>query len=369
MSGRKASTIEAVGTPRCYRVAGKGICARSAALAGDLAIRYRCPVPFRIAPAAAAVVLAAVASAAAGIDLQGHRGARGLAPENTLAGFRAALAIGVTTLETDLALTADDVLVLSHDPALNPALTRGVDGRWLPKEGPPIRHLTADALRKFDVGRLDPAHPYARNWTVQRPFDGERIPTLAELFTLARDARTPGGRPVRFNIETKLTPDGPVPTASPQQFARAVATAVEAAGMTGRVTVQSFDWRSLLALKRLAPAIPTACLTIESERMDTVREAADGASPWHAGLRRAEHGGSLLRTARAAGCAVWSPFWRNVTAELVAEARALGLAVVPWTVNDPAEMERLLDAGVDGLITDYPDRARAVFRGRGVAVD
>jgi glycerophosphoryl diester phosphodiesterase len=305
---------------------------------------------------------------AAAIDLQGHRGARGLAPENTLAAFRKAIEIGVTTLETDLALTADDVLVLSHDPRLNRALTR-TDGHWLPADGAPLRSLTSAELRAYDVGRLDPAHEYAKNWTQQVAVDGERIPTLAQLFALARDARSPAGRPVRFNIETKLTPADAVPVATAEQFARAIAREVDEARMAARVTVQSFDWRSLRALKRIAPAIPTVCLTIEANGMNTVRAEADAASPWHDGLRRADFGGSLPRMVRGAGCSTWSPFWRNVTPDLVAEARALGLAVVPWTVNEPADIEGMLELGVDGLISDYPDRARAVFARRGVVVD
>lgn len=315
------------------------------------------------------LLLGASAHGACAIDLQGHRGARGLAPENTLAAFRVALVIGVTTLETDLALTADDVLVLAHDPELNPALVRGPQGQWIGESGPAIRSLTARELESYDVGRLNPTHAYAASWSTQRAADGERIPTLAQLFALARDARTPGGAPVRFNIETKLTPSGTARTASAEEFARALARAIGVAGMTERVTVQSFDWRSLLALKRLAPGIRTACLTIESSGMNTVREDASGASPWHAGLKRADHGGSLLRTAQAAGCTIWSPLWRNLTAELVVEARALGLAVIPWTVNEPADIERVLDLAVDGLITDYPDRARAVLARRNMQVD
>ncbi len=238
---------------------------------------------------------------AAAVDLQGHRGTRGLAPENTLAAFRKAIEIGVTTLETDLALTADDVLVLVHDPRLSRALTRTGDGRWLAEDGAPIRSLTSVELRAYDVGRLDPSHPDAKSWPQQVPADGERIPTLAQLFALARDARSPGGRPVRFNIETKLTPDSAVPTASAEEFARAVAREIAAAGMTERVTVQSFDWRTLRALKRVAPEIRTACLTIEAKGMNTVRADASGASPWHDGLKRADHGGSLPRTVQAAG--------------------------------------------------------------------
>ena len=311
----------------------------------------------------------AAALPAAAVDLQGHRGTRGLAPENTLAAFRKAIEIGVTTLETDLALTADDVLVLVHDPRLSRALTRTGDGRWLAEDSAPIRSLTSAEVRAYDVGRLDPSHPDAKSWPEQVPADGERIPTLAELFALARDARSPGGRPVRFNIETKLTPTNAVPTASAEDFARAIAREVRSAGMTERVTVQSFDWRTLRALKRIAPEIRTACLTVEGRTMNTVREDASGASPWHDGLKRSDHGGSLPRTVRAAGCSDWAPPWRNLTPDLVAEAHGLGLAVVAWTVNEPSDIERALDLGVDAIITDYPDRARSILAKRRVPVD
>ncbi|MGB3428073.1 MAG: glycerophosphodiester phosphodiesterase family protein, partial [Burkholderiaceae bacterium] len=154
-----------------------------------------------------------------------------------------------------------------------------------------------------------------------------------------------------------------------EEFAHAVARAVRDAGLVERVSVQSFDWRSLRALKRVMPAVRTVCLTIESSGMNTVREDASGASPWHDGLRRADLGGSLPRTVRAAGCSAWSPFWRNLTPELVAEAHALGLAVIAWTVNEPGDIERMLDLRIDGLITDYPDRARALADKRGVPVE
>ncbi len=318
---------------------------------------------------AAALLLAEIASSAAAIDLQGHRGTRGLAPENTLTAFKTALAIGVTTLETDLALTRDGVLVLSHEPRLYAALTRGPDGRWLAEDGATIFSLKADELAQYDIGRLNPAHKYAAQWTEQKASDGERIPTLQQLFELARDARSPGGRPVRFNIETKITPTSGDSTPDAERYARAVVDAVRAAKMTERVTVQSFDWRTLREVKKLAPELPTACLTIESQNMNTVMPDTSGASPWHAGLRGADHGGSLPRLAQAAGCATWSPFWRNVTAENIAEAHALKLKIIPWTVNDAAEIERLAALGVDGIITDYPDRARYALASRNIRVD
>ncbi len=116
----------------------------------------------------------------------------------------------------------------------------------------------------------------------------------------------------------------------------------------------------------MRPEIATVCLTIETDGNDTVRRSADAPSPWLAGLDLRTVDGSLPRLAKAAGCRTWSPFWRNVTAAGVSESHALGLTILPWTVNDPREMARLIDLGVDGLITDYPDRARRVMAEKGL---
>jgi glycerophosphoryl diester phosphodiesterase len=308
-------------------------------------------------PFAAIFLLALLASPAPAFDLEGHRGARGLAPENTLAAFRTALEIGVTTLETDMAVTRDDVIVISHDPYLNPDIVRDSEGRWLSVRGPPIRTLTLSELRRYDVGRLNPASPYARQFPEQRPADGERFPRLAELFALGK---TNGNR-VRFNIETKITPSSGSDAPDAATFVRLVVAAVREAGMTGRVTVQSFDWRTLTEVKRLAPEIETSCITMQTKDNDTVSDVDGAASPWHAGLALRDHGGSLPATVKAAGCGVWSMYWRNLTAKDLAEAHALGLKVLPWTVNDLSEMRRLIELGVDGMITDYPDRLRTVM--------
>jgi len=292
---------------------------------------------------------------AGAFDLQAHRGGRGLTPESTLAGFRNAIALGVTTLETDLAVTKDDVLVLSHEPHLNPDLVRGPDGKWLEGAGPTIHSLTLAELKTYDIGRLNPATKYGQQFPAQTPHDGERFPTLAELYAMA-------GPGVRFNIETKIDPTKPDQTVDPQHFTKLVIDAIRAAKMQRRITIQSFDWRTLIEAKRLAPEIETVCLTIESRDMNTVGPKP---SPWLAGLD-VKNSGSILQLARIAGCSAWSPFWRNVTAATIVEAHALGLKVIPWTVNDPAEMKRLIDLKVDGLITDYPDRGMTVLGEKGL---
>jgi len=310
--------------------------------------------------------LALLPASAAEFDVQGHRGARGLAPENTLVGFNHALSIGVTTLETDLAVTRDGVVVISHDPHLNADLTRNARGEWLTGKGPAIHSLSLAMLQTYDIGRVNPSSKYAAQFPEQVPADGQRFPTLAQVLALGAAPRTS----VRFNIETKITPDGGNDTVDPATFARLTLAAIRAAGMTERTTVQSFDWRTLLEMKKLAPEVSTACLTIESPTFDTVLRSAatPSPSPWLGGLDLRQHGNSVPRLVQAAGCGTWAMFWRNLTAVEFAEARVLGLKIVPWTVNDPVVMAQLIDMGVDGIITDYPDRLRRVVEQRGKAL-
>ena len=252
--------------------------------------------------ATAALLLAVCAllgACASRFDVQGHRGARGLAPENSMTAFRAALAWGVDTIETDMGVTRDGVIVLAHDSRLNPQIVRQADGRWIDPPGSAIRSLTLAQLRTYDIGRLRPDGDYARQWPRQQPADGERFPTLAELFDLVKSQP----RRVALNLETKITPASGLEVVDPAEFARRVVDAVRTAG-----------------------------------------------------LQSADHGASVPRLVAAAGCSTWSMFWRDLSEPRVREARALGLKVLPWTVNETADMKRLIDWGVDGLITDYPDR-------------
>jgi glycerophosphoryl diester phosphodiesterase len=314
---------------------------------------------------ATTVFCCALSVTASAFDLQGHRGARGLAPENTLAGFTTALAIGVSTLELDLGMTRDGVVVVHHDLWLNPDTTRNPDGDFLPLRGPALRALTLAELKRYDVGRLKPGTRYAQAFAEQRAVDGARIPTLSEVFDLARDMRA--GH-VRFNIETKLTPTSGDDAPDPEIFAAAIAAALRVAGLTDRVTVQSFDWRTLAALRRIAPEIARVCLTSERPGFDTLARGRPGPSPWTADLDIDDFAGSAPRLVAAAGCAVWSPAYRDLTPGSVTEAKALGLQVIPWTVNERADMERLIGMEVDGLITDHPDRLRAVLAERNISL-
>lgn len=310
-----------------------------------------------------AAALLMVAGSATGLDLQGHRGARGLLPENTLPAFARALSIGVATLELDTAITRDGVVVVSHDAVLNPDITRDNDGRWLDRGNLEIHALTWDELQRYDVGRIRPQTAYAQRFLSQQPADGTRIPRLADVFALTRRA---GNHEVRFNIETKISPEHPQRTPPPETFARALIALVRAEKLESRVTIQSFDWRTLQVVQREAPQIATVYLSAQQPWQDNIR-ADDTQSPWTADLHVSRFGGSLPRLVKAAGGAVWSPYFGDLGTESLREARALGLKVVVWTVNEPADIARMIDWGVDGIISDYPDRLRQVAAGRGVS--
>lgn len=317
---------------------------------------------YRLIAAFALAGTAALPALASGFDLQGHRGTRGLAPENTLVAFERARAIGVTTIETDLAVTKDGVLVISHDPHLNPDLVRGADGQWLSSRGAAIHSLTLGELRAYDIGRTNPASAYGKQYPEQQPADGQQFPTLDDVLALGK------GNNLRFALETKITPDSGSDTPDPATFAKLVVAAVRKADMAKRVSILSFDWRTLAEVKKLAPEIPTVCITMQTNNLDNVKGISGRPSAWTAGHVLSKHHDSVPRLVQAAGCSTWSSFFRNLTPANIAEAHRLGLTVLPWTVNDPADMVRLVDSGVDGLITDYPDRARKVMADKGIAL-
>ncbi|WP_413895606.1 glycerophosphodiester phosphodiesterase [Rhodoferax sp.] len=291
-------------------------------------------------------------------DLQAHRGGRGLLPENTLASFENALRMGTTTIELDIAITADGVPVISHDSALNPAITRDANGRWLSARGPLIRSLTLAQVQSYDVGRINPSSAYAREFPHQQPRDGQRIPTLAALFKLVNDL---GANDVHFDMETKINPHYPESTPTPEVFVNTVLAAIRDAGMTRRVMVQSFDWRTLELLHKLEPGLRTLYLTIEAADFHTLKDGS-----WNAGHLLKDHDGSVPRMVRASAGqsagVIWGPNHNNLNASLVKEAQRLGLQVIPWTVNEKPRMAHLIDWGVDGIITDYPDRLREVLQ-------
>ena len=246
------------------------------------------------------------------IAVHGHRGARALLPENTIAGFVYAIEAGADFIELDTAVTRDDVLVVCHDPVLKRSRCTGPRGTRV------VRELTLRQLREFECGARK-----NRRFPRQRRVPGARIPTLDEVFDLA--SRGSFG----FNVEVKSYPLKPLYTPAPDAYAQMVLAALSRRGLQGRVQIQSFDLRILEAVRRIAPAIPLAALCEYPRR-------------------------SFAALASEAGAAAIGPYHRLVTRAKVRRAHAAGIDVVPWTANNPRDWARLVRAGVDGIITDDP---------------
>jgi glycerophosphoryl diester phosphodiesterase len=318
--------------------------------------RGKCAV--RFASGMLFVTIALGAGSVTAFDLQGHRGARGLAPENTLPAFRKALELGVDTIECDMAITKDGVVVIHHDLRLNPDLTRGPDGKWLEKPGPAINELTFEELQQYDIGRIKPGTEYAKAFPQQVPADGTRIPKLSDLFDLVKQS---GNTKIGFDCETKVSPLDRAATLPPEEFTRRAIAEIRKAGMQERLMIQSFDWSTLQVVQREAPEIRTMYLSYPQ----TLKPTSEGKpSPWLAGFAPELHGNSVPKAVHAAGGKIWAPNQTFLTPAILAEAHALGIVVITWTVNAPAMMVKLLDMGVDGIISDRPDLVQLELKKR-----
>lgn len=293
-------------------------------------------------------------------DIQGHRGARGLWPENTLEGFAATLELGVNALELDVGVSRDGVLVVHHDLILNPATTRDSHGSWLADEvRPAIHDLTAAELQDYDVGTLKPETDYAKRYPHQLAIPGAHIPTLRQVVELMHKH---GDERVRLNVEAKLDPTRPQLTAEPEVFARLLVNLLRETDMTQRTAIQSFDWRIQGCVLALDKHIATGFLSEQNTQLNTVADQDGQPCLWTNGMRIADFQGSVPRMVKAAGGATWSPDFQSLDEQRLREAQALGLRVVVWTVNTVNDITRMISMGVDGVISDYPNRVRDVAR-------
>src|SRR5712692_8875158 len=263
-----------------------------------------------------------------GIQVHGHRGCRAVRPENTLPAFEHAIRVGVDALEMDLCVTADDVLVVSHDPFINPVICRGTGGSEV-KPDLALRSLTFAELSRFDCGAVrNPAFPH------QVPVPGTRIPAFEDVLRLAAPSN------VWLNVETKMR-EHPELAPPPAKFAAMVLQAVRKHGVESRTILQSFDYRSLRAMKELAPKMRLAALD------DIGKE-------------------EFVTLARRASAGIISPRFDFITPAKVQTAHAAGLEVIPWTANQPEDWRALIQAGVDAIITDDPEALIAYLKQRGL---
>jgi len=295
------------------------------------------------------------------ILIHGHRGARGLAPENTLAGFACALKVGVDVLELDLRMSADGKIVIHHDRKLNPDLTRIKAGTWLTPPTKPLDHYTFEALQQFDMGHARPESSILKRFPCQTAWDGQTIPDLAMLRDRVAPALDDG---LLLNLEIKSDPLKPEQGPTPTDWATTLVDELNTLGLIDQCWVQSFDWRVLRQIHALTDQLPTGFLTSAQPDFDTITAHANSASPWLDGYDPAQFSHNLPQAIAAAGGHYWGPFFQDLTRSRVAEAQSLGLEVHTWTVNEITHIETMVDYAVNGIISDYPDRVRTVLAKR-----
>lgn len=275
--------------------------------------------------------------AATDFDLQGHRGARGERPENSLPGFRHAVELGIPTLEMDVVVSADSQLVVSHEAWMSDLICSYPDGTPIPPDSARAINLfrmRAEEIAAFDCGsRVHPAFPDQRSEPTFKP------PLSAVVDSVEGWAASLGRSPLLYNIETKSSPgtdgqDHP----NPNRFVALLYSLLAEKNVLHRTTVQSFDVRTLQVLHEMDPAVKTSLLVSRTAR-------------W------ADRLGDLGFTPD-----ILSPSWGHVTDSMVDSVHAMGMKIIPWTVNESADMLRLASLGVDGLITDYPTRAKAILQ-------
>lgn len=305
-------------------------------------------------------------------DLEAHRGGRDVRPENALYSYAYAMELGATSIECDMQLTKDGQIVMSHNPILNSDITRDENGNYIENNKYDIRLMTVDELKKFDVGVMNPncGEYYDLHGKTQFTYDA-KIPTLEELMQLIQSY---DNKDIILNIETKSYPDpasaGYKNNADPKKFVEVFNNIVKKYDMEDRVVLQSFDWQTLIEMKKLNPNISTSALWQEQPSWgrdsESLRRYEQEKSPWLGGLDIKDYQGDPVKAAHTIGADIISPYYTEISKQDVDEAHSLGMKVVPWTVNNEKDMNMLLDMGVDGIISDKPWLLKQVLEKRNI---
>ena len=289
------------------------------------------------------------------ISLVGHRGARGLMPENTIEGFEYILDNGISAIEFDVLLTKDEVPVITHDFHLSKSITRNAEGNWLLKNGPRISDLTVADLQMFDVGGVDKRSSYGSLYPEQAFLSDVRILKLSDLLELAC---RPKGQNLFLLLEVKSEP-----SIDKRNVIEHIVFEIQKRSLSNRVVLHSFDWSLLEECLLIAPEMPRSYLSqLPESSDDPFDKPTEESSPDFASFNC-----SIPEAIQAAGGHLWCPYFKDITVDLVTEAHNLGLPVCTWTVNEVEDIENMIDMGIDGIITDYIDRATKIFKSRGLS--
>jgi glycerophosphoryl diester phosphodiesterase len=296
------------------------------------------------------------------IKIYGHRGARGDLPENTLESFKYLFDNAINAYETDILISKDLVPVITHDFRLDPSLTKDKEGNWIKDENIKIFDLTYDEISKFDVGSLNKLTRYGRRFVNQRSLENQKIPKLSELLELSSKNVLQN---LLINLEIKSTPDEKNLTPDPKDLVQIVLNEINNSNLKDKIIISSFDWRILREVKKQSPEIPRAYLTFQQEKGMKIKKTIYSKSPWidHIPLTIVY---DLPKIIKELGGSAWHPYYKDINKKAVKDAHDNNLPVNVWTVNDEDDMLKMIEYGVDGIMTDYPLRLKNLCEKRNI---
>ena len=296
------------------------------------------------------------------IKIYGHRGARGDLPENTLESFKYLFDNAINAYETDILISKDLVPVITHDFRLDPSLTKDKEGNWIKDENIKIFDLTYDEISNFDVGSLNKLTRYGRRFVNQRSLENQKIPKLSELLELSSKNVLQN---LLINLEIKSTPDEKNLTPDPKDLVQIVLNEINNSNLKDKIIISSFDWRILREIKKQSPEIPRAYLTFQQEKGMKIKKTIYSKSPWidHIPLTIVY---DLPKIIKELGGSAWHPYYKDINKKAVKDAHDNNLPVNVWTVNDEDDMLKMIEYGVDGIMTDYPLRLKKFCEKRSI---
>lgn len=285
------------------------------------------------------------------VEIYSHRGFAGLHPENTLLGYQESLNLDVDSLDIDVAITKDNIIVASHDRYLNKDFTRDSNKNWLENNNLEISNFNYEDLKNYDVGRSNPQSLYFQSFPNQVGADNVIIPSLQNIIEFILEHSKAGKKLPKIQIEIKTSPIADS-NKQVEKFVNAIIKVLADTNFIHQAELQSFDWRTLIYAKKILPAIKVAYITEQTKVFDSFK------AKWTAGYQLEDYNNSVPFIIAKVGGDIWCPYYKDLTEELITEAHLYNIKVIPWTVDTEIEMQQLINWGVDGIITNYPNILR-----------
>ena len=297
------------------------------------------------------------------IRIYGHRGARGDIVENSIEGFKYTFDLGIKAIEFDVVITKDNIPVLFHDYRLNKDIVKDSSGNWLKETGPKIIDLTYNELNSYSIESLKPGSDYFNRFKKQKLAKGAKIPKLIDLFQLVNEGKN---KDVFLNLEIKSTPTQENVTPDHKTIIELILKDIKKFNLEDRILVTSYDFKNLYELKKQNPNVLRGFITLQQDLSRTKKNVYEG-SPWMAKTFPLEDLFLLPNLIKSLEGHVWSAFYRDITKKNVELAHQHGLAVAAWTVNREKDIIRMIEYGVDGIITDYPKKVQEICKSKNIS--